>query len=339
MINSIRTFNLTFFSRYLGSKSWSIPEKFLEIINKINPFSNYKNTKISSYQWSFIDGKEHIKKKLPFYILVGTCYSRYEHATSPFNFFVNQAQRFNLQIAKHPLLKDLIIEDDAFLDVKTGFKARVSYNGETNHCMVSFGYTGSFKEHLSADKTKLMQINCKQDFASFTNLLGAKPLIYKQADQFIKAFKEAIHPDIKVTTCGSCLGGSLAQYAALQNSVKAYTLNSLPLGAGLQEDISENKLQTAHKYIRHLTIKNDWVSDNFIFNTIDKILSIIFGIRTPGNFGKRYVIQDYKFSPFGNHINPFECMAKALDDSYVPFSKERTPFQVFNAYAEKKALV
>jgi phosphatidylserine/phosphatidylglycerophosphate/cardiolipin synthase-like enzyme len=114
---------------------------------------------------------------------------------------------------------------------------------------------------------------------------------FQGAEEEIKKIREILlFKEMKITLTGQSLGGSLAQYVALQQQIPAICLNSLPLGPGLQWEIGDQKLQKADDYVTHVGVEGDLSStDSSAFGIADFALNLL-GIRTAGNFGKKYLV-------------------------------------------------
>lgn len=124
------------------------------------------------------------------------------------------------------------------------------------------------------------------------NLLGFKPYAYERANQiFLELLVEAtrgLPGDTKVELVGTCLSASLVSYIGLKNHVRSYCINALPIGAGIQQQLGDTALESANTWITHIQVEGDIVADcPHYIGKIDALLEKL-GLRTPGNFGKKY---------------------------------------------------
>ena len=143
---------------------------------------------------------------------------------------------------------------------------------------------------ISALKEPLMQ-------AVLANCLGIIPKLYVDACEETKKILESRQiKGKKVTLTGHCSGGSMASYVGLKLSVPTVTVNSFPLGAGLQWDLGREKLQNAHRFVHHVFAEKEWTNGTPILNLLNRIFSFV-SLRLPGNFGKKsLVVSAYKDS-------------------------------------------
>ncbi len=183
--------------------------------------------------------------------------------------------------------KQLEKKETCFFDPLSGLKVSIFENN--NSIIVALGTLNSHKSELS-DPKHIKDLYVQMRSSGVTNLLGFKPKIYSQVDEFFSTL--ILDPHLKgkeITLTGHCFGGSLASYVALKHGKKAFCINSLPLGAGLQQDIGKKRLKTAPEHITQVSIQNDWLTDSYIAKIFDIFLSSIF-IKTPGRFGKKTFI-------------------------------------------------
>ena len=191
------------------------------------------------------------------------------------------------------------------VDPNSGLRAAI-VKTENEDYIISFGSTGS-RETTDENKKGLFFL---QYVSNIDQYLGFEPNIYDQAKKLTAALAQMCGKD-KVSTAGHSLGGGLAQYAALHNGVKGKCFNGSPLGTGLQKRLG-NKIQAAPELISHISTRGDWLS--YTGNTLpigvgvsqkdlnqtkggpdtrprymSKIADLI-GLRTRGNFGKKYYI-------------------------------------------------
>jgi hypothetical protein len=131
---------------------------------------------------------------------------------------------------------------------------------------------------------------------TLTTMAGGFPEIFKRAhveyqkimnDQFLNWDRK------NVVLSGLCLGGALASYVALKSpsGENAITLNPLGLSPRMQWDIGREVLSKAKERIKIYSVNGDFASAPLKpVAWLDVLLNFI-GIRTVGNFGKRYHMQ------------------------------------------------
>lgn len=182
-------------------------------------------------------------------------------------------------------IEGLEVRDTCFFDPASGLKVGIfEKEGEV---IIGFGALDAGKLEIS-DPVIRDQVRQLGVDTGVKNWFGGVPAPYLQADRFIAAIREHF-PEKKITLSGNCIGGSFASYVALKQGLPAVVLNPLPLGAGLQQEIGDKRLNEADQYITIISVQSEWASDLPLFTTIDRIVSFL-GIRTPGNFGKRFKI-------------------------------------------------
>lgn len=217
--------------------------------------------------------------------------------------------------------KALISPHGAILDPGTGLRVTIT-KGPDNGYVVGFGCTGG------REKGDPKAVSINQDLANIQQYIGFEPRVYDQAKEIVNLAVQIWGKD-KVSTAGHSLGGGLAQYSGLYNGVKARCFNASPLGVGLQQ-ILGSKIKQAGTLVAHISMRGDWLSHSgaplpigipkkeFAHKTgtdtrprILSHLADIMGIRTRGNFGKKYYInfdkdavkEDYKSKLINNFEN------------------------------------
>lgn len=199
-----------------------------------------------------------------------------------------------------------LIEDKGvnyYVDHESGLAFTALTDSRTGEIVVSFPGLGGGAQipGIKGDEGRLAAFTNAQLSAVTKQLVGDVPQCYKQAAAIVAQLKDN-NPNAKVTTTGFSFGGSVAQYAALKhesdhpnsgNPVTAHCFNGLAIGAGLQKDVGDTTLNKADERITHYGTGGDWVTDLTGIKTLDKILGFI-GFRTPGNYGKKYVLPPAK---------------------------------------------
>lgn len=126
------------------------------------------------------------------------------------------------------------------------------------------------------------------------NMLGFKPHIYEEADALYKSLQEAMNTKYhgyQIKVMGECLGGSLAQYVAIKNEASATLFNPLALGAGLQWELGNEALRKSRDHITTFIVRTDMHDDaKLIVKIFDRVMSFL-GLRMPGNFGRKVVVE------------------------------------------------
>lgn len=297
--------------QYFGSKILSLPQVIFGRIFSL--FGLQSRKKITDYQWSFLSEEKsikHLKNNLYRYIMAAVPKSQKEAWISPFTFKISDLSSLNLNLSE--IKGSIEINNNSFVDYTTGLNATIASSPNNNELLVGFGAADSLIHHPNFPLEREFKLLCGAAFG----FIGGKPLIYEQADKLIAALKEKF-PEKKIILSGTCLGGSLAQYAALKNDVKAYCINSLALGPRLQAEISDENLKKAQKNIRHITIENDLFDDRPWITQIDRIVNFLFDLCTPGNFGKRFRIPCLYNSMLYDHNYPLDSFIKVLNPAHT----------------------
>lgn len=272
---------VTFPFRHLGSKNWSIPGVILRtpgiVFNRIF-FKSSLSLKEEMFP-SFCQNK--FDKMIP----IEQAKSYYPHVCS--TAFVHQNkeayipkgwQALSPKTIEETLPKGTEIEDESVIYTSSGLK--ISFIEKEDEIIVAFGSLERAEKKRKVSKTKNIA-------ASF---MGFIPSAAEQADQFVKFLKD--HPYCKgkkITLSGNSYGATLAQYAGLKNDVPAVCFNSFAMGVGLQHSIGKQRLRKADQYVIQITAKGDLVADSFVHRNIDPLINLL-GLKTPGNFGKRFMI-------------------------------------------------
>lgn len=301
---------ISFPSRYIGSKTWSIPGVIIRtpylICKKIlfpSSIPSLKN-EIFGSGYHFSSEREltpqEAKDILPTVSMCAFAHRSYVKWV-PEGYRPIKVDTLGVEAS------DMQLEDHAFFDHRSGLK--VLLVEKDNEVMISFGAIDAINGHAyTPDQQKEKVSNKSLDISCGKNLLGGTPFIFTQADQFFnKLIQTPYLKDKKITLIGQCLGGSLAQFLALKHQLPCYGFNTFPIGAGLQQQIESKTLKNADKLITHIYSKKDFIMNNKLCIFLDKIFSS-FGIKTAGNFGKIYYIPAY----FKNSSDVHNCILDAL---------------------------
>ncbi len=289
----------TFPVRYFGAKTWSIPGiifrlpslLFQRIFKKSRVNSSLKEELFCSKGYSNFLAPETKDTAARYYSYC--CGAAYAHSSNP---EWVEPLVYNVIPPNNLGIDDLIVkmnkEKPYFFDPISGLKIVILE--EEKEIVIAIGALSSQKSESLSDKEKnqIQKIGYKN---LLNNILGGVPSIYQQADAFVKQVVQKLENDPtyakkSVIITGQCYGGSIASFVALRQKLPACCFNTFPLGAGLQREIGSSTLQSADQYITHLSVKGDDISDPCLFFRIFDNIFTTLGIRTPGNFGKRYVI-------------------------------------------------
>ena len=303
---------ISFPSRYIGSKTWSIPGVILRapylIFKKIilpSSIPSLKNELFGSGYHFF--SKRQLTPQEAKDILPTVSMCAFAHRSNPRwvpdKYHPIEVNTLNVHAP------DMQLEKHAFFDHRSGLKVLLVENG--NEIMISFGAIDAINGCiLTPDQQKEKVSNKSLNISCVKNLLGGTPFIFTQADQFFnKLIQSPYLKDKKITLVGQCLGGSLAQFLALKHQLPCYGFNTFPIGPGLQQQIDPKTLKNADKFITHIYSKKDFVMDGKLYNFLNHFFNTI-GIKTAGNFGKSYYIPAYFKKSSDIHIGILEALQK-----------------------------
>ena len=308
--------------RYFGSKTWSIPGLLYRAASG-KPIS----FKEKGYHFEYENLNSPIES-LPYASMTHYAHKTEAEWIAPFGYKPVHPTKLNIQDA------EVESRELCFFNPQTGLKAILAE--KEKEIAVIFGALSSSTHELKNNPIQNAKIQKSLQAASVFNIAGTVPAIYQEAFSFsAKLLDHPYFQNKQITFVGSSFGGSLASFVALKFQRPAVCINGLQLGAGLQQEIGDKTLKKADKYITHIFMNNDYLNDPPLLNTIDKIFSRA-GIRTPGNFGKRYKIstpyQSYKQIHsfiFGSFIHNLGFDKKTLPKELPKEFLKR--FQVFEA--------
>jgi len=148
---------------------------------------------------------------------------------------------------------------------------------------------------------------------SILNWLGVTPTVYRESEKIVRAILDSNYfKGKKVKLVGVCYRASLASYVASRLGLSAVCGDSAPLGAGLQRIIGRKRLQESYDNIIHISTQHDFVGENRWLTFFSKFFDLI-GLRTPGNFGKRYHIPPaYPKDNYRSHMFFYSSIMKHL---------------------------
>ncbi len=301
--------------RYLGAKNWSICGVLLR-------------TPIILFQWAFLKGELSKEKLFPShysndigpeinkeqtreylrYTSFGLLSFSYDEKSwvEPFNGRMLDPSQLNIDAAK--IRGNVVVTDKAILDRTNLFKVVLIEEG--NELVAAFGSMHSHWSDFSTEEAKAFGNH--QLGSIMGNFVGGSPLFYEQASDVVEQLKSiAANKNKKLVLTGQSLGGSLAAFAGTRHQVKTIAVNAVQLGAGLQQVLGEEKLVQARKYVDHITIEGEFLNLNAL-KVMDTVFSLI-GLRTPGNFGRRFKLESFTASMKESHDYPIRSFMRKLN--------------------------
>ncbi len=284
------TFVLSFPNRYIGAKTWSIPGLIIRA-SRIAYQKLFSANKCSSEKELFSSGyhfhpekmktPEELKGYLGYFCNTAFVHKGDPNWATPFGYKVISPNKLNL-------VNGITSKGYGYFDKETGLKITVVEKND--QIVITFGSLGSMNSELNIKTDPGKALRSKMIFTAVKNLIGQRPSIYQKANQFLKEIRK--HPNFQgknFIVVGSCFGGAIASYVALKQRITGICTNSLPMGVGLQQNIDPETLLNAEKYVTHFTTEGDWMTGPAIKGVVDRIFNLI-GLKTPGNFGKKFVI-------------------------------------------------
>lgn len=302
---------VTFPLRFLGSKTWSIPGLILRtplILFKrlIGKADQPLATELFGAGYHFGFNKTPTPEELkPYYPYA--CASAFMHA----NYLAYVPNGWTVvKPSTLTLLPNLLCKESCFFDPNTGLK--ISILQKDDQLIVGFGALFSSDEELGNDASAKQKVQRQMQWSVVYQFLGGSPSIYEHTNQSIKLLREdPLFQNKKITLVGHSYGGSLAEYVALKQNLPAVCLNSVPLGGGLQQEIGLEALQKADQIIQHIASTHDVFMDLPILPTLNRFTSLL-GLRTPGTFGRKWLIPSFHRHPFKSHAHIFKNISAHL---------------------------
>lgn len=302
--------------RYVGSKTWSIPGLILRtpllLFQRI--FRHKPLTKAaffgSGYHYS--NGPQLSREKakdLLRYAAYGLVPFRYEQEkwAEPFGAKVVPPSALDVDVSKLP--GHVATNSQAFFDRNNLFKAMVLE--DEHEIIVTFGPMYSHLSDISDAKESDKKVK-KQLRSIVSNYSGLSPKNYDQADALLEQLKTFAQQKNKpLVATGQSLAGSIASYVALKQGIRGICFNAVQLGAGLQSKIGDRKLAQADNLLTQISVKRDLVSQLPGIGHADRICSAL-GIRTPGAFGKRFLIPSAFKDMRSSHDYPVKSIMQYL---------------------------
>jgi hypothetical protein len=274
-------------TRYLGAKDWSLPGVVIK-----SPYYLFK--KLFGGDCSGLIGRSYhrrFEKKVTYqeakHLLPYVAASVGAHCQDKYLTPLS-CKNINPHTLKN-IPSDFSVFDSCLLDFSLGVKISI-IEKDSSEIILAFGAKNSADYLFTNDLAMQKKVKKKQDTAIGKNLSGLTPKSYTNATRNIQQLLlEPYFQNKKITLTGTCFGGSIAQFVALKLNLSAVCFNSLQLGQGLQDHLGCKALSHADEYIRHISVKTDFLNDNLVCNLANHVLSLI-GIKTPGNFGRQYYI-------------------------------------------------
>jgi len=181
-------------------------------------------------------------------------------------------------------MPDVDMEDKWLFDRQESLK--ISLLEKDAEIIVAFGSL----EAESIDRTKARHPRRDKLTSIAQSIFGFNPKTFNALDRIIPVLlMHERFQNKRIVFTGNSFGGTLAQYAGLKFEREAVCCNAVGLNCGTQYYLGAKKLRQADKYVTHISVKGDYVTDLPVYKPLDLFLSGI-GIRTPGNFGRRFTI-------------------------------------------------
>lgn len=300
-ITSFPLYNiLTFPTRLLGSKTFSIPGILLRLPKLLFDPSSFCQSGYHRFNHRHLSPNE-AKDYIIYASAAAAVHGNNSAWLEPFHFTPVSADKNGFYFDKETGLKAIVYEKDQEL-------------------LITFGALGSQKSQFSESEAKLSQnLERKVQLSAFASLLGARPDLYEKADAFIETVKATPYfQNKKITLCGQCLGGSIASYVSLRQQIPSYCLNTFALGPGLQTKIGEKNLRAADRFVTHISVENDYFSEPRTFVRIVDLVLNTLGLRTAGHFGKRCIVGAIHQNSRVNHRDIYGCLVAAWKRELLP---------------------
>lgn len=271
---------VNFSSRFIGSKSESAITYTARVIAGGNAPTHYH----------FVPQKELTSSEaigyIPYAVLAHIVPSTLTPLAKVIDYEIIAPSQTQVNLAAIP--GGMHANHNRFFDKTTGLK--VMLFAKEDQVVIAFGPAASYENEVpdffEAFKVGTYIWCC----GVMANLAGAMPFIYTQAEVlFTELMKDPYFQNKTILLVGHSIGASMASYIALKHKIKAIGFNSLALGVGVQKELGEQTLSQADQYLTHLSVSCDAPSDFPGVHYIDRCLSFA-GIKTPGNFGKHYLI-------------------------------------------------
>lgn len=307
--------NLSFPVRYLGAKTWSIPGIIVRtpvlLFKRIFFHEPLTKREFFGAGYHFSNGPQlsaEETKEMLRYAAFGLVPFRYEQDkwAEPFGAKIVPPANLTVDLTKIP--GNVQTNSHAFIDKDNLFKAMVIE--DENEMVVTFGAMHShWHDNLGESEAK-KYVN-RQLKSVFGNYIGKSYLYYQQADALTEQLKKiAQKKNKRLVVTGQSLSGAMASYVSLKQQVKGVCFNAVQLGAGLQREIGDQKLAKADGFLTQVSVSNELVSQFPGISVVDRILSGA-GVRTPGNFGRRFRVPT-AFGMRKAHDYPIQSMMKHI---------------------------
>lgn len=302
--------------RYIGSKTWSLPGSILSIpLRLFNKLVKNKSFFNDTYGYHFSTQKrlevQEAKNYLKYVSAIAAAYKNDAKWLEGLNAHFHQFSSNDTDDFRN-IPGQLSVKDYCLFDRNTSLK--ISLITIDKELIICFGAKGSGSTELK-DKADQQRLINQQESMSVTNILGYRHSLYDQAVRAVEVIQLSKYCEGKtVKLVGQSFGGCLASYVGIERKLPALCFNSLPLGAGLQYKLGSKKLSEAEKYVTHISIEKDPLTDLKIITVIDRLVSFL-GFRTPGNFGKRFSIPSAYTSLWLTHSYVLGSLLKYLTGS------------------------
>lgn len=326
------TETLLFPTRYFGSKTWSLPgvvcrlpivlfNRTFYASEREKPFQEQLFGTNTGYHFSLqkvLNQKETLSY-LPAACMTATGYTLDSSWMDQLGYQIVKPESLQLDLKQisesltcrsnficHNSEGREMIGADCFFNESYGLKVMVAE--KDNKVLINIGPRRT-QDNPNLNFMGFMRYNVIGLLRYVSNLfflapLGTNPAIFDETTALIKLIKD--HPRFEgkeITLCAHSVAGSFATYSGIQNKLPTVCFNSVPMGAGLQQKLGQEKLALADRYVTHITNNWDYCSDAFppVVGIVDRIINFILGFKTAGNFGNRYTVPSAYLNPIHTH--------------------------------------
>jgi len=286
-------------SRYIGSKTQSLPAM---IVHPLLGRLNHLTAPIAGYHKTMrpLEPEEATAYIRPISVAV-TSWGNDTSWIEPLQLRRIAPNELGLEDALKQISGSIEAKETCIFDSQSLLKAIIVEDLTCDTLFIAFGAMRSSFSELNLTEAGKKEIAKRQQWDIAQELLGYRSELFAEAEKVFLTIAACPRlEDKKLHLVGQCLGGGLAQYVALKQCVSATCLNTLALGAGLQQAIGDKKLMRADSYVTHISAKDDYISDTKHVWIADSTLSCM-GVRTPGNFGRRFVIPSAYTNMYETH--------------------------------------
>lgn len=302
---------LSFPMRYIGAKTWSLPGVIFRLRGAVFRRIFLYESSSPSLKEELFGKRCYSSLKTNFEELKATgCFDlacsimwvergKYEECAKP---FVSCGYKIITELEIDDSLVKANEDSGCFFNKKSGLKIAIMERMIPGQeaVIISFGSQSAFKKEVRSLEDRRLQsrLYWRGWENSISNEFGIVPSFSVEADKLIGKIKAL--PQFtgkKIVLTGLCSGGALASFLALKHQLYAFCVNSRPLGAWAQRELGWKVLQNAQERVTYVLVEGDILSTPSFWTLpiqfLDKVCTFI-GIRTPGRFGKRYLVSPPK---------------------------------------------